>query len=72
MRRHALRTLLTAVAMTLAGWSGTTGTAGAQAFDPQDPYRRVFLDMMLTFTSAAAEDQFIFNEIRESYLNMIG
>lgn len=53
MRRHALRTLLTAVAMTLAGWSGTTGTAAAQAFDPQDPYRRVFLDMMLTFTSAA-------------------
>ena len=27
---------------------------------------------MLTFTSAAAEYQFIFNEIRESYLNMIG
>lgn len=32
--------------------------AQAQAFDPQDPYRRVFLDMMLTFTSSAerAED----------------
>ena len=30
----------------------------AQAFDPQDPYRRVFLDMMLTFTASAekAED----------------
>ena len=31
--------------------------AQAQAFDPQDPYRRVFLDMMLTFTSSAERSE---------------
>ena len=42
----------------LAVLLGTASLAQALAFDPQDPYRRIFLDMMLTFTSAAenAED----------------
>ena len=58
MIRNPMRTFLSA--LTLAGAVALSGaqTASAQAFDPQDPYRRVFLDMMLTLTSAAevAED----------------
>ena len=47
---HLVRSAL--LALTLAMSVGSSHAA-AQAFDPQDPYRRIFLDMMLTFTSAA-------------------
>ncbi|MAV46852.1 MAG: hypothetical protein CMM70_03215 [Rhodospirillaceae bacterium] len=51
--RNPLIKLLIALTLTLAGWTTASTAANAQAFDPQDPYRRAFLDMMLTFTSAA-------------------
>ena len=50
MAQKPIKALLTGLALAVAGW---TSAAQSQAFDPQDPYRRVFLDMMLTFTSAA-------------------
>ncbi|MDG1414492.1 MAG: hypothetical protein P8R39_04015 [Alphaproteobacteria bacterium] len=50
MVQKPIKALLTGLALAVAGW---TSAAQSQAFDPQDPYRRVFLDMMLTFTSAA-------------------
>ena len=50
MKRNPFSTLCIALAFAFTGWSST---AQAQAFDPQDPYRRVFLDMMLTFASSA-------------------
>ena len=50
MKRNPFSTLILAMTIAFTGWSSA---AQAQAFDPQDPYRRVFLDMMLTFASSA-------------------
>ena len=63
MTRHAFPLLrlalggLIALVLAFGLLVAQANRAQAQAFDPQDPYRRVFLDMMLTFTSSAERSE---------------